>query len=38
MEVRFCADTVAKVFLRVERKFLEPLIRFALGEIDHGPP
>jgi hypothetical protein len=41
------ADTVAKVFLGDERKFLEPLMRFIRGDvrdhivsskIDHGPP
>jgi hypothetical protein len=30
------ADFVAKVFLGVERKFLEPLVRFARGDVrDH---
>jgi hypothetical protein len=45
--LRLCADTVAKVFLGDERKFLEPLMRFIRGDvrdhivsskIDHGPP
>jgi hypothetical protein len=31
-----CADIVAKVFLGGERKFLEPLMRFASGDVrDH---
>jgi hypothetical protein len=46
MEVRFWQILLQKSFLGVERKFLEPLMRFALGDvrdhvggskIDHGP-
>lgn len=33
---RLASDIVAKVFLGVERKFLEPLMRIALGNVrDH---
>ena len=44
--VRYAADIVAKVFLGDKRNFLEPLIRFARGDVrdhivshknDHGP-
>jgi hypothetical protein len=45
-DVRSQGDIVAKVFWGVERKFLEPLMRFTRGDvrdriasskIDHGP-
>jgi hypothetical protein len=46
-ESQLRVDIVAKVFLRCRTKILEPLMRFALGDvrdhiasskIDHGPP